>query len=413
MTHSLSHQTDSPASGRRLPRTVTHEARGCTSALETDSLLESAPCACESHAPQEGQVPAATAPLSAQSPASWDMNPVRGYESINNTDLSLTNASSPMESHPQKLYKTASNNGPLLPHTTECHATSGYHGLLWITASTLGFAFMTVLVRLTATRLNYPPSAAVLLRSISHFVFSSIYLISFRISPAGLRPSDRGVLLLRGILGTAAMVCAFHSLKFLPAGEATSIFAFSPIITIFLSRIVLREATSLWDVTCAVVGLVGIMLIGNPEASGALWIFGAVSVFCGACFSACAYVCVRRMGFNVHFMLSVFSLGVCGVPATAFLGGRIAIRQILTNKVGTGIVFVGSFGSFLGQICLTKGLQMSNAGQGIIMKNLEVPVAYLLSIIVLGERPTFTRIEGSVLVVSAVIIVGIRQLLQR
>lgn len=416
MAGSLSRQNNSHATGPLLPQAATHEAEGCKFTSETDSLLEPSASGLEAQSVKGYKVAAEADSLIPQSIASSEAQPENGYELASNTDLPHTETSLSLETHSVKRCKTASDTEPLLPQTVisrESHAAKGYHGLLWIAASTFGFAFITIVVRLTATRLNYPPSAAVLLRSISHLVFSSIYLISFRISPAGLQPSDRAILFLRGLLGTAAMVCAFNSLKFLPAGEATSIFAFSPIITIFLSKVVLNETTSVWDVTCAVVGFVGIILIGNPDASGPLWILGAVLVFCGACFSACAYVCVRRMGFNVHFMLSVFSLGVCGVPVTALLGGRVALQQILTNKVGTGIVFLGSFGSFFGQICLTKGLQMSNAGQGIIMKNLEVPVAYLLSIIVLGERPTPTRIQGSILVVSAVVIVGIRQLLHR
>ncbi|CAN8072810.1 unnamed protein product [Agarophyton chilense] len=318
----------------------------------------------------------------------------------------------------QPIWRASTESDPLIPKKKATQAfdqddasSPPVNGLIWIALAALGFALMTTAIRLGTTRFDFPTSAAVLLRSITHLVLSSIALGSvIRISPLGLPPSYRLLLAVRGVFGTIAMVLCFHSLSYLPAGEATAIFAFSPVITILLLKFVLNETTSIWDMALALVGILGIWLIAAPSSVGDQHIIGALMLLIAACFAAAGYVCVRGMGTQVHFMLSVFALGVIGVPVTAVLGGKEAFHQILTNHKGTGILTLGSFAAFFAQSCLNKGLQSCKAGKGIIMKNLEVPLAYTLGLLFLDERPAMLRVFGSILVISAVVLVGLRRL---
>ncbi|KAI0558648.1 EamA-like transporter [Gracilaria domingensis] len=271
---------------------------------------------------------------------------------------------------------------------------------------------MTVAIRLTAVQFGFPTSAPVLLRSIAHMFLSSIALVTIiDVSPLHLPAGYRRMLFIRGLFGTFAMVFVFKSLSYLPAGEATFIFACSPILTMLLSKVVLREASSVWDMVCALLALLGVWLIASPDASDVdddQHIFGALIVLLGACFLAAGFVGVRGMGTRVHFMLSVFALGIIGTPVTAVLGGYAAMDQLLSNQRGTGVMFLGSLSAFGAQSFLNKGLQSSKAGQGIILKDLEVPFVYILELLVLGEKSSAVRISGSLLVVCAVVIMRFR-----
>ncbi|KAI0562897.1 EamA-like transporter [Gracilaria domingensis] len=219
------------------------------------------------------------------------------------------------------------------------------------------------------------------------------------------------MLLVRGLFGTIAMVFAFKSLSYLPAGEASSVFACSPILTMTLSKLILKEASSFWDLLCALLALLGVWLIAGISTSdidGDQRLLGTFLSLLGACLSAAGFVCVRGMGTRVHFMLSVLALGVIGTPITAFLGGREAIHQLVANHKGTAVMLFGSFSAFAAQCSLSKGLQLTKAGQGIIIKNLEVPFVYGLALVVLGETSSAPRILGSLLVLCAVVIIGLR-----
>ncbi|PXF39863.1 Solute carrier family 35 member G1 [Gracilariopsis chorda] len=313
---------------------------------------------------------------------------------------------------PQTLRAPTEADALLSPSSAATSPAPEHYGLAWIALAALCFSFTTISIRLSATHFGFSTSASVLLRSIAHLVLSTMLLVSFvHQSPLNLPPLYLRMLFIRGLFGTVAMVLAFKSLSYLPAGEACSIFACGPILTMILSKLVLKDTCAVHDVLCALVALLGVWLIADPStanSNGGQHVVGALLVLVCALFSAAGYVCVRGMGTRVHFMLSVFALGIIGTPVTAFLGGREAMHQIVYNRRGTAVMLLGSLSAFCAQTCLNKGLQSSKAGQGIIMKNLEVPFVYVLALLVLGEKSSVPRILGSFLVVCAVAIVGWR-----
>lgn len=307
---------------------------------------------------------------------------------------------------------------PLLPKTAS-HVANGssqarteLHGLSLMAFSTVGYSVMAVLVRMAEKMHGFPPFSSVLLRGIIHVSLSGYLAFAvFKVSPLNLPWHQRRLLLLRGVIGAVGMLCLFSALNYIPAGEVISIFAFSPILTMVLSRVVLTEHIHTVDGLCAILGLIGVFLIAQKgEAETSHWL-GCFLAFCGACAASTGYVCVRSMGTNVHFMLSVFSLSTFCVIGAAGLGQKEAMQPLLTNRSGAFVIVLASVCAFLGQSCLNKGLQLCHAGPGTIMRNLDVPIVYLLGIALLGEKPTVVRLSGSVLVVLASVLVGIRKLL--
>lgn len=313
-----------------------------------------------------------------------------------------------------------SANTPLLPKSSSdvAHSPSQSHtelyGLFLMAFSTIGYSLMSVLVRMAETRYGFPPFSSVLLRGIIHVSLSAYLAFAvFKASILNLTWHERRLLLTRGVIGSAGMLCLFSALNFIPAGEVISIFSFSPIITMILSRILLAEQIHVLDGGCAILGLIGVFLIAQKgETETSHWL-GCFLAFCGACAASTGYVCVRSMGTNVHFMLSVFSLSVFCVIGAAGLGQLEAMKPLITNGPGSLVIILASACAFWGQCCLNKGLQLCHAGPGTIMRNLDVPLVYLLGIALLGEKPTFTRLSGSVLVVLASVLVGVRKLLHR
>ncbi|CAN8068678.1 unnamed protein product [Agarophyton chilense] len=293
---------------------------------------------------------------------------------------------------------------------TESHTELS--GLLWIGLSAFLYTIPMIVVRIAFKHFLFPSTAAMVLRSGTQCLFATTLLLCFvHISPFGLSQSKQFVLFLLGVFGCMAMVFVYEALSYLPAGDVTAVFAFTPIITMLLSKVILKEATSFWDIVCGLLGMIGVWMIAGPESSekDAL---GVVFVLLGSVSAALAYICVRGLGTSVHFMIGVFASGAAGIPITAVLGGQNAFHQIITNLKGTGIMLLGCLAGFLAQCCTNRGFQLCNPGVGVIMMTLEIPFGYLFSMWLLDEKPSSWKIVGSILVIAAVFTVGVRRLRQ-
>lgn len=85
--------------------------------------------------------------------------------------------------------------------------------------------------------------------------------------------------------------------------------------------------------------------------------------------------------------------------------------QFLAYGAGAAATAVspGCICGLFAQCMLNKGLQYCHAGPGVLVRNLEVPMAYVLGMLFLNETPTLLRAFGSFLVVCAAVIIGMRQ----
>ncbi|KAI0564386.1 solute carrier family 35 member G1 [Gracilaria domingensis] len=217
------------------------------------------------------------------------------------------------------------------------HSHTAVYGLAWITLSAVLIAVPTVAARLAVIRYDFHVIAIAFLRCFVQLALSSISLLAvIKVSPVDLSLTHKIVLFMRGICGSMALVLVYVSVAYLPAGVVSAITAFSPVLTMVLSWMFLKETSSVWDIMCALFGICGVLLITGPNASKQD-ILGVVLAFLSACFAAAAYVCVRYMGTHVHFMLSVFAIGAVCVPATAIYGGKEMFRQIVHNHEGVAV----------------------------------------------------------------------------
>lgn len=213
------------------------------------------------------------------------------------------------------------------------------------------------------------------------------------------------------------MAAFFYSLHLLPIGEAVSIFFISPIITMLLSNLVLAEPITRIDAIAAGVSLAGIILVARP-GFGFLFSFaphrivGVLSAMTAALFSAFAYVTVRNLGTSVHFMTNVFSLGFASVLMSLVLGGGMTPAYIIQMKEPIGLALLSSLFAFAAQSFLNNGLQHCPAGPGALVRNLDVPMAYVLGLTFLNERPNFMSFAGSSMVVCGTVMVGLRKIIR-
>ncbi|MEY3930196.1 MAG: hypothetical protein RLZZ516_1906 [Cyanobacteriota bacterium] len=256
---------------------------------------------------------------------------------------------------------------------------------LWMLSSALSFSLMSVFVKAVGERI--PVAEVVLARSLVSLVLSVLMLRQAGLSPWGNR---RWLLVLRGVIGTGALLCVFAALEQLPLAPATVLQYLQPTITALLAWLLLRERLGGRIVLAALLGWLAVVLLSSPaELSGLLGplagtllghssmplpLTGVLLALGGAVLSACAYVSVRALGRSEHPLVIVFYFPLVGLVLT--LPAVIAEPVLPSMREALALVGVGLF-TQLGQIGVTRGLLRLPAARATAMSYGQVPLAAL------------------------------------
>jgi drug/metabolite transporter (DMT)-like permease len=245
-------------------------------------------------------------------------------------------------------------------------------------SSALSFSLMGVCVK--AVGGGIPVAEVVLARSLVSLLLSVAMLRQAGLDPWGQR---RGLLVLRGVIGTAALLCVFAALSQLPMAPATVLQYLQPTFTALLAWLLLRERIGLPVVLAAVLGLLAVLLLCSPQELGALLLgargaalplAGVLLALAGALLSACAYVSVRALGRSEHPLVIVFYFPLVGLVLTL---PAVLLQPVWPSpSQALALVGVGLF-TQLGQIGITKGLLGMPAARATAMSYGQVPLAAL------------------------------------
>ena len=195
-------------------------------------------------------------------------------------------------------------------------------------SSTLSFSLMGVCVKALGGRI--PVAEVVMARSAISLVLSVVMLRQAGIDPWGQR---KGLLILRGAIGTGALFCVFAALAQLPLAPATVLQYLQPTFTALLAWLLLKERLGAKVWIAALLGWIAVVILSNPMELASLlgplgggWLgvqanplpwAGVVLALSGAILSACAYVSVRALGRTEHPLVIVFYFPLVGLLLTA------------------------------------------------------------------------------------------------
>ncbi|MBM3973169.1 MAG: DMT family transporter [Planctomycetes bacterium] len=261
------------------------------------------------------------------------------------------------------------------------------------------FAVMGLFVKLAGASL--PPMQIVFARGAITLLLATWMLRRVGLSPRGNQPR---LLLLRGIVGSAALVSYYFALVGLPLAEATVLQQTAPLWTAVLASFTLREPVTGRVVAALAIAFAGVLLIAQPAwhigsaASADVPLGYALVGLLSAVLSAVAYVTVRRLGHSEDPLVVVWYLPVVTLPLSA----PFALTHWVWPDargwallVGIGVV------TQLAQLALTRGLARQEAGRATAIGYLQVAFATLFGAIVFGALPTAERWAGMALIVTS------------
>jgi len=282
-------------------------------------------------------------------------------------------------------------------------------------SSALSFSLMGVCVKALGQRL--PVVEVVLGRAVISLALSLWLLRRAGLSPWGER---RGLLVLRGVLGTAALYCVYGAIQTLPLGEATVIQYLHPTFTALLAWLLLGERLSPQILLAIVLGWLGVGLLTHPLhlgdslpasvhsaahgaglAQGGLPQAAVLLAVAGALLTALAYVSVRALGRSEEPLVVIFYFPLVGLVLTLPL---VLLNPILPT--GPELVLLVGVGLFtqLGQLGLTKGLMGLPAARATALSYVQVPLASLWGLWFFHDRPSPDSLAAALLVLAATVI---------
>lgn len=272
-------------------------------------------------------------------------------------------------------------------------------GMQYMIAGAFYFSLMSLAVKLVGQRL--PSQQIVLVRGLLNVLFTWAMLRQARLSPWGSRP---GVLVLRGLLGFAALSCFYYGVVHLPLADATVLQYTNPIWTALLAAWLLGERMRPTEAALVVASVAGVLLIARPAFlfggdAHRLDLFVVGVALLGAFFSAAAYVTVRQLGRTEEALVIVFYFTLVTVPAS--IPGVLAAGPVWPSGMEWVWLLAVGASAQAGQVYLTRGLQLEPAGRATAVGYLQIVFAAVWGAAFFAEYPTLWTFAGGLIILGS------------
>lgn len=221
--------------------------------------------------------------------------------------------------------------------------------------------------------------------------------------------------IVRAVIGTVGLVMVFWSYTLLPLATVTSLLFLSPIMTLIMSIMFLKEKAGIYRWAAVLGGFIGMIVISlpalNENASAQIPLFGIITCFIAA-----------TAGASVQIMLR--TLGKSGEPAVTTIIYFLLISTLITGviSIAQGIEFhsvliVSMFGVGLAglgnQIFKTLAFQKADASLLAPLRYISLIWSLIIGYIFWNEIPTWQTLSGAAIIIAANIVLIVREKQQK
>jgi drug/metabolite transporter (DMT)-like permease len=269
--------------------------------------------------------------------------------------------------------------------------------------SVLLFAVMSVLVRYVGERV--PLGQVVFFRS-AFAILPVVAIYAWRGELAGAVRTGRPLgHVARGLISVVGMFLNFAALARLPLSDATAISFASPLITVALAAVVLKERVRIYRWSAVAVGFGGVIVMAWPYLNLAALIAGSTATTVGAACAITAAVTnagtviqTRRLtdSETTSSIVFYFSL-ICMLAGLASL--PFAWQQPSGAEL-TALIAIGVIGG-LSHIFLTESYRYAPASMVAPFDYLALLWAFFFGYVVFGEIPTIYVYIGAAIVAGS------------
>jgi drug/metabolite transporter (DMT)-like permease len=269
--------------------------------------------------------------------------------------------------------------------------------------STLLFAFMNALIRWLG---DVVPLGQIVFFRAAFAIVPVLFIYTLRRELwAAVRTSRLVGHFGRGSMGAAGMFLNFAALARLPLADCTAISFASPLITVALAAMLLKERVRIYRWSAVAVGLLGVIVMLLPKLSlgsmagmSAAAAVGALCAAGGAFTNAGSVIQTRRLTdtettSSIVFYFSFFC-ALAGLATLPF-GWRLPTPLELA-----GLVMIGVIGG-VSHLLLTESYRHAPASLVAPFDYVAMLWAFLLGFLLFGELPDRYIVVGAAIVIAA------------
>ena len=268
----------------------------------------------------------------------------------------------------------------------------------YLVFASLFFSLMTVCVKKIDEAI--PIYELVFFRSVFSLIITSIIIKKKKIYPWG---KNKVLLIVRGSLGTIALMCIFYSIRNMPLSISTVIQYTYPIFISIFAVFLIKERINFNLILALIIGWFGILIILNPYQSKSYGIdnFAIFIAFAGAVTTSLAYIAVKKLSRQEDIFVIIKYFPLISVITLI----PIVCANWITPQINDLIWIIG-IGIFTqaGQTFLTLGLKNLPASQASSINYLQVMFGSIWGIYIFGENITINFVIGSIFVLLGTII---------
>ena len=285
--------------------------------------------------------------------------------------------------------------------------TNKNKGIFFIILSAIGFAFMSLFVKLAG---DLPSMQKSFFRNLVSLFFA-FYIIKKSKIGFSFKRENLLLLILRATFGTLGIVLNYYAIENLILSDATMLNKLSPFFVIIFSYIILKERIKLWQILSILIAFLGSLFIINPKliigllnnniTTSSLNSFPALIGFLGAMCAGMAYTMVRFLSLRgekgpfIVFFFSCFSC-LAIIPFIIFNFSPMSISQIIH------LLLAGLFAS-LGQFAITAAYANAPAKEISIFDYSQIIFSGILGYIVFNQTPDVYSFIGYLIICSVAI----------
>ena len=266
--------------------------------------------------------------------------------------------------------------------------------------ASLFFSLMTVCVKKIDNRI--PIYELVFFRSLLSLLITSLIINKRDINPWG---ENKPLLILRGLLGTIALICIFYAIRNMPLNISTVIQYTYPIFISIFAGILLNEKITKNIFLAVITGWLGILIILNPSQLSNLNVqlndLTIAIAFLGSISTSLAYITVKKLSLteDIFIIIKYFPL-----ISIIILSPVVFINWVTPNI--SDLVWIIGIGIFTqaGQTFLTIGLKILPATEAASINYFQVFFGSLWGIFFFSEIININFLIGSLLVLLGTII---------
>lgn len=255
--------------------------------------------------------------------------------------------------------------------------------------SALAFALLNIFVK---SLKHFSVYQIVFFRSIGTLLFTIPLILKKKIPIYG---NQKGLLILRGIIGVISMTLFFISLKYITTGSAVSIRYISPFFAAIFALFFLKEKITTPQWFYFLIAFVGVLLLKGFDTQ--IHNIGLLYALLSAVFTGLVFIIIRKIGTKDHPLVIVNYFMIIA----AIIGGILSIPNWI-QPIGMEwliLLSIGVFG-YYGQFYMTKAFQIKETTLVAPLKYIEVIFTMIIGVIWLDEIYQAWSLIGVLLIIT-------------